>query len=100
MSPQKPYSRGNQDEARIQFRGINTVLPPDRMPPNKYPFAQNIRAYLRDRVEGRATQDSSVETLPFAVHTLRRLNDTTPQDRPRVHLGRGASTRLYAGITK
>lgn len=73
----QPYQR-DPDGMRLQFRGMNVVLPPDKMPPGKYPYAQNVRAYQRDRVLGRATLDAAVETLPNSVHSLRRLNDLTP----------------------
>ena len=78
MSP-TPYQR-ERDGARLNFKGINCVLPTDKMPPGKYPFAQNVRAYLRDRVIDRNTQDVPVEDLGtgLPVHSLRRLNDTTP----------------------
>src|SRR5690242_7901075 len=71
------YQR-DPDGMRLQFHGMNIVLPPDKMPAGKFPYAQNIRAYLKDRITSRATEDSSVETLPSAVHSLRRLNDSTP----------------------
>src|SRR5271157_2666566 len=58
---------------------MNTVLPPDAVPPGKFPYAQNLRAYLRDSVTSRATQDSSVVQMDSGpVHSLRRLNDSTP----------------------
>ncbi len=94
--PSKPYQR-DPNGMRLQFGGMNIVLPPDQMPLNKYPFAQNIRAYLRDQIIARATEDSSVCTLPYAVHSLRRLNDTTPAGPPQGFiLVAGASTNLYA----
>jgi hypothetical protein len=90
------YQR-DPDGMRLQFRGMNIVLPPDKMPDGKFPFAQNVRAYLRDRVTARATEDSSVCTLPYAVHSLRRLNDTTPAGPSQGFiLVAGASTNLYA----
>src|SRR4051794_2951489 len=95
-----PYQR-DHDGMRLAFHGMNVVLPPDRMPEGKYPYSQNIRAYLRDRIIGRTTQDSSVETLPYAVHSLRRLNDSTPAGPAAgfIYVA-GASTRLYANTTE
>ncbi len=94
-----PYQR-ERDGMRLQFGGMNIVLPPDKMPPTKYPYAQNIRAYLRERIIGRATQDSSVEVLPYAVHSLRRLNDLTPAGPPAGFiLVAGASNILYGNTT-
>src|SRR6266436_355740 len=97
---EKPYER-NPDAKRLSFHGMNTVLPPDRLPEGKYPFAQNVRAYLRDAIRPRATQDSSVETLPGPVYSIRRLNDTTPAGPALgfILIG-GASSNLYAGITQ
>lgn len=60
------------------FHGMNLVLPVDKMPAGKYPFAQNVRRYVHGGVTGRARQDSSVLSLGSAVHSLRRLNDLTP----------------------
>lgn len=98
--PALPYSR-DKNGARIGFHGMNTVNPPDALPPGKYPFAQNVRAYLREAVTSRAVQDSSVLTLPAAVHSLRRLNDSTPAG-PLAGfiLVGGASTNLYANAVQ
>lgn len=100
MSPALPYSR-DKNGARIGFHGMNTVNPPDALPPGKYPFAQNVRAYLREAVTSRAVQDSSVLTLPAAVHSLRRLNDSTPAGPVAgfILVG-GASTNLYANAVQ
>ncbi len=96
MSP-KDYKR-EPDGKRLQFRGMNTVNPPDQMPPNKYPYAANVRAYLRDRVTARSPQDSSVlSAVTGAVHSIRRLNDSTPAGPPQGYvLIRAAGGDLYA----
>jgi hypothetical protein len=96
----KPYQREPNGQ-RLAFHGINTVKPPDALPPGKYPYAQNVRGYLHDRVKGRATLDSSAMTLPFAVHTIRRLNDSTPAGPAGGYiLVEGASVFLYANATQ
>ena len=77
MSPRKDYPR-DKPGMRMVMGGMDTVHPMDAMPPTKLPFAQNVRAYLKDRTSARATQDSSVAQLAAPVHTIRRLNDTTP----------------------
>ena len=81
MSPKRAYPRDKHGH-RLEFHGMDTVHPPDAMPAGKYPYAQNVRAYLKDRVTGRATQGSPLFTVPGSVHTLRRLNDTTPNGPP------------------
>jgi len=95
MSP-KRYER-DKNGLRLDFHGINIVRPPDDMPPGKFPYAQNVRRYLKGRTTGRATQDSSVETLPASVHSLRRLNDSTPNGPPQGFiLVAGAGSELFA----
>ena len=79
------------------MHGMNTMLPPDGLPPGKFPYAQNVRAYLGDRTAARASQDSSVMTLGASVHSLRRLNDLTPAGPPLGYvLIAGAAGILYA----
>jgi hypothetical protein len=96
----KPYERIS-DGTRLDFVGINIVRPPDQMPPRKYPFAQNVRAYLREGVLPRATQDSSVLSLPYPPHSLRRLNDSTPAGPAGGFiLVAGGSTNLYANAVQ
>jgi hypothetical protein len=101
MSPKRDYPR-EKDGQRLQFRGMNLVNPPDKMPLGKSPFAQNVRAYLRDRVTSRARQDSSVvPILSAAVHSIRRLNDSTPDGPPQGFiLVSGAGNALYANGTQ
>lgn len=79
MATPKDYAR-SKDGLRLQFGGMNTVLPPDQMPPTKFPYGQNIRSYLREAVRSRATEGNALFT-PSAgnpVYSLRRLNDSTP----------------------
>jgi hypothetical protein len=97
----KGYQR-DPDGLRLAFHGMNTVLPPDRVPAGKYPFAQNVRAYLHDRTTGRATQAAPQETLATGpVHSLRRLNDSTPAGPGFGFILVGAASEyLYAGTTE
>ena len=97
MSPQQPFQRNSNGE-RIDFHGMNLVLPPDMMPPGKYPYAQNVRAYLHGRVTSRTVQGNPVQSLPSLVHSIRRLNDSTPAGPPAGYvLIAGAGQNLYAG---
>jgi hypothetical protein len=76
------YER-QKDGMRMDFRGVNTVLPPDQMPAGKFPFAQNVRRYLQAATVGRAVENSSLFALAAAaVTSMRRLNDTTPAGPP------------------
>lgn len=91
----KPYQR-EPDGIRLAFHGMNTVLPPDKVPPGKYVYAQNVRAYLQEQTVGRATQDAPAETLAASIHSLRRLNDSTPASLGPTLIA-GAAGVLYAG---
>src|SRR5208337_1092831 len=76
------YDR-EKDGQRLDFRGVDTLSPPDRMPPGKYPYAQNVRRYLQQATIGRAMQNAALFPLAAAsVNSLRRLNDTTPAGPP------------------
>lgn len=77
MATEQNYKR-EPNGTRFEMGGMNTVLPPDALPPGKYPYLQNVRRYLQGRMTGRATQASASITLGAAVHSLRRLNDSTP----------------------
>lgn len=92
----RDYPRQKAGE-RLGMHGMNTVLPPDGVPPNKFVYAQNVRAYIGERTSPRAAEDSSVMTLGSSVHSLRRLNDLTPAGPPLgyVRIG-GAAGILYA----
>lgn len=94
--PKKPFERMT-DGARLDFGGMNLLRPPDQMPPRKFAYAQNVRAYKREGITSRATQDSAPLTLPTGVHSLRRLNDLTPAGPAGgfIHVA-GAGTNLYA----
>jgi hypothetical protein len=95
----QPYKR-DPNGLRIDFHGMDTLHPPDEMPPNKYPFAQNIRRNLKGRTTGRPTQSTPVLSLASAPHSMRRLNDTTPDGPPQGYIVvSGASTSLYANST-
>lgn len=62
----------------FDFRGMNIMSPPDRMPPGKFPFAQNVRRVVDRGAAARPAQGVALHTLPSAPHTIRRLNDSTP----------------------
>src|SRR5580658_5893393 len=92
----KPYQREKAGE-RLGMHGMNTVLPPDGLPKNKFAYAQNVRSYVGERTSARAAEDSSVMTLGASVHSLRRLNDLTPAGPPLGYiLIGGAAGILYA----
>jgi hypothetical protein len=67
---------------RLDFGGICLVFPPDKLPPRKYPLAINVRAYKKLAVVGRNLLTNALYTLAAAVHSLRRVNDSTPNGPP------------------
>jgi hypothetical protein len=90
-----------KDGTQLEFGGMNTILAPDRMPPNKYPFAQNVRRYVHGGITGRSTQDSTVFSYPSSVHSIRRLNDLTPNGPAGGFvIIVGAGTALYSNGTQ
>lgn len=96
MAQAQPYSR-QKDGQRIDFRGMNVVLPPDQLPEGKYPYAANVRRYLQKATVGRTTQTAPLFTLPDPVHSVRRMNDSTPAGPVSGFvIVSGAGTKLYA----
>ena len=92
----KDYPRNKAGE-RLGMHGMDLVHPPDALAPGKFAYAQNVRAYVGERTSPRSPEGSSVMTLGSSVHSLRRLNDTTPAGPPLgyVLIG-GAAGILYA----
>jgi hypothetical protein len=96
----KEFVRDKAGE-KLDFHGIDTVHPPDALVPGKFPYAKNIRRYLKGAVIGRMLLTAPVETLPAAVHSIRRLNDLTPAGPVGGYqLIEGAADKLYAGATQ
>lgn len=82
---------------RLDFAGIDIVHPVDRLPPGKVPYAANIRRYLKGGIVGRNLLTDAIITLASALHTIRRLNDTTPNGPPAGFIiVNGAGAVLYA----
>jgi hypothetical protein len=73
--PGQEYQR-DKEQVRLDFRGMTTVVPPDLMPPGKFPFAQNVRAYIRGGVIGRTTQAPLYQGYSGEITDLRYLNDS------------------------
>ena len=72
----------NKPGERLDFGGVDLVHQPDSMPPNKFPFAQNVRRYQKFGIKGRNLLTGALYTLAAAVHSLKRLNDSTPNGPP------------------
>ncbi len=83
--------------ARLDFRGIDILHPIDRIPNGRVPMAINVRRYVAGAVKGRNLLTSAlISALPTPIHTLHRLNDSTPNGPSSGYsLVIGASTFLY-----
>ena len=81
---------------RLDLGGLDLVHPPDQLPPNKFPFCQNVRRYANGSIRGRNLLTGAIYTLAAAVHSIRRLNDSTnPTALPSGYsIINGAGTRI------
>lgn len=68
------YTRRNR---RFFYRGIQ-LLPQDALAEGKAAFAENIRSYQEGTVTPRYGMVQEVASVGDPIHTLIRLNDTTP----------------------
>lgn len=77
--PGKLFSR-DENGMILDFRGMNTVSPPDRLPQSKVWYAKNVRRYLAGGTIARAQQTTPLISMDSAgqIHSVRRMNDTTP----------------------
>lgn len=79
MANPQSYSR-IKDGLRFRPGGIDTVRAVDQLvQPGEYAYLQNVRGYLQDRLIGRTTESNALLSLSAPPHTMRRLNDSTPQ---------------------
>jgi hypothetical protein len=81
----------------LNFRGLNLVSPVNRLAAGFATVAVNLRAYFAGGVTFRNLLTNAIYTLGAAVHTLRRLNDQTPNAPPSgFSIINGAGTVLSA----
>ena len=84
----------------FDFKGIDLTSPANRLLPGRVTMAVNVRAYQRGGANLRNLLTGAILTLAAAVHTIRRLNDSTPNGPSSgFTIISGASTSLYAGDT-
>lgn len=84
--------------AGLNFRGFSVTDPINRLAAGMCALAVNVRAYLRGGFALRNPLSSALfAALPAPIHTIRRLNDSTPNGPPGGYtLIIGAGTVLYA----
>jgi hypothetical protein len=101
--PPQQYDRGNKLGTRFSLKGgINTVDSRDILPEGQYAYLANVRGYLgTERITARAPQTEAVATMGSGpVHSLRRLNDSTPAGPGSgFSLVGGSGTSLYNNST-
>lgn len=89
----------DKPDVRLDFKGMDLLHPVDRIPNGRVPFAQNVRAYIKGGITGRNWLAGALFTLPDPVHSLRRMNDTTPNGPAAGYCYViGAGTSLYVWI--
>src|ERR1700743_2542996 len=77
MPPQQ-YSRDKNGSRFTLKGGTNLMKSLDMLAEGEYAALVNVRAYLENRITARATQGDPAATVGFPVHSIRRLNDSTP----------------------
>src|SRR5690349_21451609 len=86
----------------LDFRGMSPVSQPDRLPTGKVWYGENVRKYLEGGTIARAQQTTPLITFDstMPVHSLRRMNDTTPAGPVSGYvIISGTGTVLRAGAT-
>jgi hypothetical protein len=68
----------NKGGERLDFHGMSVASPIDMLPSGKFVFAQNLRRYIKGAIKGRNLLTAELYVLSAAVHSLKRLNDSTP----------------------
>src|SRR6266478_1685864 len=81
---------------RFRFGGMKTNTTPDRMPPDKYPLALNVRAYTDSSVRSRPGQflKFSGSGTPGVFTDMRAFSDLFTDDLPRI-LVRDSNGKIY-----
>lgn len=68
------YSRQPDGKRFALAGGMNTIAPPDAVPPGQYPYLQNVRSRIAGRITGRPVTGDALYTLSQVPHTISRLN--------------------------
>jgi hypothetical protein len=79
---------------RFRFHGMKTNSSPDRMPPDKFPLALNIRAYTENSVRTRPGQTQKFLTAGKTITDMRGYAALFTDGAPRI-LARDATDRIY-----
>jgi hypothetical protein len=64
------------------FKGMDITSPLNRLPPGRVAMAENVRAYIEGGFTLRNRLSDPVVTVDSSIHTIQRLNDTTPDGPP------------------
>ena len=79
----------------FDHRGVDLISPINRIPSGRTSLSVNVRSYTKGGVTFRNLLTGALYTLAAAVHSIRRLNDSTP-DGPSsgYSIVNGAGTRI------
>jgi hypothetical protein len=84
----------------LEFHGVDLTHPANRVPSGRVTIAQNIRSYSVGSINFRNLLTTALFTLSDAIHSIRRLNDSTPNGPSDGYtLINGAGTNMYSGST-
>ena len=71
------FSAGGQSMGAFSFKGLDIVNPINRITSGMVALAQNVRAYIKGGITSRNLLTAALYTLGAAVHSIKRLNDST-----------------------
>lgn len=84
----------------IKFMGLDLMNPVNRIPEGRASITQNIRSYFSGGVSFRNLLTNAILTVAAAVHSIRRINDSTPNGPPSgFALVIGAGNQMYLNST-
>jgi len=91
--PNETFTRP-RDGYRAKFGGWSPNNPPDSLPPNKFPYAQNIRVINDDSIETRPGQVLSFATGGSPVTDMRSYVELETDGLPRT-LARDSTDKVW-----
>jgi hypothetical protein len=91
----QPYTRPREG-FRFALGGVKTNAVPDALPPDKYPYAQNLRSYLNDSVRTRGGMQLVFSTTASPITDLRSYTELGEDNLPQF-LTRNAADGIWLG---
>lgn len=79
---------------RLKFAGVKTNAPADSMPPDKYPYAENVRSVGPYTIQTRPGQSFICSTAAYPITDIRAYTQLDTDDLPRFLL-RNSNNDIY-----